>query len=267
MASSGPSGCLSHPSSLPLRSSAHLARSWGLLGEAVSGSASWLERLTIQTPPHLQVPCPVPPPCSELCKSRLAGGSRSYRPLAPRGGPVQRQFWSANSIQVDSPTSTIETPSLQPHCEWPQTPGSSNKSELPDGRVGKPPCLEWLLRASEGLQAASRLLLGFPATWSGSVYGAAWNMADQGCSGSRVLASSAFTLHLLCPTHSGPHSRGLWELGPTALDNPALRQPQQSGQAVPSLLRTWAFPAFLYRLTEASKSHLGDQAAREQSVT
>lgn len=89
----GPSGCLSHPSSFPLRrSSTHLARSWGLLGEAVSGSASWLESLTIQTPPHLQVPCPVPPPCSELCKSRLAGGSRPYRPLVPRGGPVQRQF-------------------------------------------------------------------------------------------------------------------------------------------------------------------------------
>lgn len=41
---------------------------------------------------------------------------------------MQRQFWSANSLRVDRPTSTIETPSMQPHCEWPQTPGSSNKS-------------------------------------------------------------------------------------------------------------------------------------------
>lgn len=72
---------------------------------------------------------------------------------------MQRQFWSANSLRVDRPTSTIETPSMQPHCEWPQTPGSSNKSELPDGRVGKPPFLEWLLRASEGLPPVSRLLL------------------------------------------------------------------------------------------------------------
>lgn len=94
----GPSGCPPHPSSLPLRRpSTYLARSWGLLGEAVSSSASWLESLTIQTPPHLPVPCPVPPP-SELCKSRLAGGSRPYRPLAPRGGPVRGS--SVSSLQT-----------------------------------------------------------------------------------------------------------------------------------------------------------------------
>lgn len=156
----GPSGCPPHPSSLPLkRPSTYLARSWGLLGEAVSSSASWLESLTIGTSPHLLVPCPVPPP-SELCKSRLAGGSRPYRPLAPRGGPERQfSFQSANSLQVDNPTSTIEKPSLQPHCKWPQTPGRSIKSVLPDDRVGKPPCLEGLLRTSEGLPTVSEPLL------------------------------------------------------------------------------------------------------------
>lgn len=91
----------------------------------------------------------------------------------------------SSSLQTAYGTSTIETPSMQPHCEWPQTPGSSNKSELPDGRVGKPPCLEWLLRASEGLQPVSRLLLlpgqrqaSLQPGLALSVYGAAWNMAD-----------------------------------------------------------------------------------------
>lgn len=102
---------------------------------------------------------------------------------------MQRQFWSANSLQVDRPTSTIETPSMQPHCECLRPQAAAISQELPDGRVGKPPCLEWLLRASEGLPPVSRLLLAslgrdrLPCNlvWlclSGSVYGAAWNVAD-----------------------------------------------------------------------------------------
>lgn len=69
-----------------------------------------------------------------------------------------------------------------------------------------------------------------------------------------MAAQGFLSLHtaLAMPYPQRPHSCGLWEGSPTALQNPALKQLQQPGQEVPSLLRTWAFPAFLCSLAEAS---------------
>lgn len=127
------------------------------------------------------MPCPVPPPCSELCKSRLAVGSHPYRPLAPRGGPMRGS--SVSSLQTAQQAS-LKMPSLQTPCEWPQTPRNRIKSEFPDSRVGKPPCFEGLLRASEGLQPGSRPLLAsqgrdrLPCSLTGL---GLWSWPEYGC--------------------------------------------------------------------------------------
>lgn len=129
-------------------------------------------------------------------------------------------------------------PSLQPHCEWPQTSGSSIKSELPDGRVGKPLCLEGLLRTSEGLPPVSGPLLaslGRDRLPCSLVYLCLLGCPEYGCLRLFSFQSPGFLCPLHCICYALPTaSPRLWEVGvgPTGLYNSALKQPEQPGQEV-----------------------------------